>query len=1098
MTSPSSPHSRVTARHGRNPWFSEAPNIERAPERFPRAGQPTGLGIEDSREKPNFLEIGAAALRVDFLGGNLRERMQLAYARDAAEEEERVDLWNEETFKKYPYLNTPIGRRRMAGARTEYEAYWLNRILQQEHEDRALLDSEGWGGVFARLAAGVISPENLIPMGYFFKGAKTVGQFSRAGMKSAVVGVGIGEAGLQATQLSRPFEETAAAMLVAPILGGALGGVAGAGTVLAKKMQTKMIRDLLEQGYRDSIGAVSELEIRPRITDIATQLGVELRKIKQQARAVQWREGAGAIKEFTGQVRERLLAESKNLKETFRETREFQALKTDIADGIRAWDPGGMLKKLPEPERIKTIELTRKRIGEEEVEFRTAFGERATTFIDRLDTINRTFTNVDVRSWDPNNARRINEQTKLLIDIGKTESPDFVEAATQIVRGKNSLDAATEAAEKLSAQAAAKPLKDRIQEDIRTLTGDLAVREAQENARATGEQQPLPAKQQAAWAKETLDIEAKVAKLEADLEVQVQPPKPVETEQPYIDPNADVKARAASIREVQDLQVRYAQGNADADAHAAAAHNEAMVSVYEKETRADTLDNEVGTHQEADAKLVGNGEHTATQAGEAAYNAIEEAAEARGEARSAREYSGDTARSLQTGVALRLREDLLLAVEIRNDLAEFGKELEARWWLLTEAELIAKRRAASEGEAEFIEHIQIENRLVELRQELEELTAKNDRDKVIQDQFIEEKGRILHEAEGKFQYPGTVKDGQTKAAKEERYENVEKLLSYWDQVENTPEKHWDLGEIRNNLEAHIPNLDTEIPREAALLDSINQIPARHDAYLEGAGKQTDVQKRRAEIEDANRWAHGALTEPELTGATTPRTEVERLMAPLPQPIRDWVLTGDVPEGGIKAGDEASEVATTTPIKVRGKELEFQRKKWYAKRGWNGKMQTYFRLHADLVKLYARTDPKKPAKTKIFHAILGWPAKFEFWKKRKSKARSLAEVKLGILEKWKAETGQPSHGFETQPLSTLVKDDSFVDPRLGNSDAWAGLRILINGTDEGYILDAKTGIEGQITYFNKQAHGLRFTNFRDSFYTNIRTFRGYGLLHKSQI
>ena len=176
------------------------PFQERKPDELP-----TGVSFQ-SEPEPNFVDLLSAAGRLDFLGGNLHNYTNLAEARSLARHENREDLWNDEIFEKYPYLQSHRGKILLSSATTEREAYWINQSLMQEEEDRNLLDKDPVNGFFSRLAMGVISPENLVPMGFFFKGAKTIRQFAGAGAKTGFIGATMGETGLQLTQETVPLK----------------------------------------------------------------------------------------------------------------------------------------------------------------------------------------------------------------------------------------------------------------------------------------------------------------------------------------------------------------------------------------------------------------------------------------------------------------------------------------------------------------------------------------------------------------------------------------------------------------------------------------------------------------------------------------------------------------------------------------------------------------------------------------------------------------------------------------------------------------------------------------------------------------------------
>jgi len=89
-------------------------------------------------------------------------------------------------------------------------------------------------GMLAGLAAGILDPVNLIPIGGTgYRVARTGSLAGRVALGAARFGAGaaagqaLQEAGLQATQLTRPLEESALNISAAAVLGGVLGGAAG-------------------------------------------------------------------------------------------------------------------------------------------------------------------------------------------------------------------------------------------------------------------------------------------------------------------------------------------------------------------------------------------------------------------------------------------------------------------------------------------------------------------------------------------------------------------------------------------------------------------------------------------------------------------------------------------------------------------------------------------------------------------------------------------------------------------------------------------------------------------------------------------------------
>ena len=113
----------------------------------------------------------------------------------------------------------------------------VQRVKQRidQEDERARLVFGSTTGVLASLAAGIFDPINLIPIGGTgYRVARTGSVLARAAEGAARLGAGaaVGQAAqetvLQATQLTRPLEESALYVAGAAVLGGVLGGAVGA------------------------------------------------------------------------------------------------------------------------------------------------------------------------------------------------------------------------------------------------------------------------------------------------------------------------------------------------------------------------------------------------------------------------------------------------------------------------------------------------------------------------------------------------------------------------------------------------------------------------------------------------------------------------------------------------------------------------------------------------------------------------------------------------------------------------------------------------------------------------------------------------------
>lgn len=100
-----------------------------------------------------------------------------------------------------------------------------------------LLDSGGFYGFLAQLGAGTLDPINLIPLGggavALYRSGQAASRLAGGARGAARLGAGAAvgqaaqEAGLQATQLTRPWEESAISVAGATLVGSCIGGAVG-------------------------------------------------------------------------------------------------------------------------------------------------------------------------------------------------------------------------------------------------------------------------------------------------------------------------------------------------------------------------------------------------------------------------------------------------------------------------------------------------------------------------------------------------------------------------------------------------------------------------------------------------------------------------------------------------------------------------------------------------------------------------------------------------------------------------------------------------------------------------------------------------------
>ena len=110
----------------------------------------------------------------------------------------------------------------------------VNRVKARidAEDERARLIYGSTTGILASLAAGILDPINLIPIGGAgYRAARTGARIAEGAARlgaGAALGQAAQEAGLQATQLTRPLGESALNVAGAAVIGGVLGGAVGA------------------------------------------------------------------------------------------------------------------------------------------------------------------------------------------------------------------------------------------------------------------------------------------------------------------------------------------------------------------------------------------------------------------------------------------------------------------------------------------------------------------------------------------------------------------------------------------------------------------------------------------------------------------------------------------------------------------------------------------------------------------------------------------------------------------------------------------------------------------------------------------------------
>ena len=119
---------------------------------------------------------------------------------------------------------------RFVGSRSRAQTHAIMARIDREENDRRILESSGWEGVVASIAAGALDPTLFIPLGAVHRTHRTAQAVGRTMVSGAAVGAAVTagqEAVLYNTQELRTLGETTDRIAIGAIVGGILGGAVG-------------------------------------------------------------------------------------------------------------------------------------------------------------------------------------------------------------------------------------------------------------------------------------------------------------------------------------------------------------------------------------------------------------------------------------------------------------------------------------------------------------------------------------------------------------------------------------------------------------------------------------------------------------------------------------------------------------------------------------------------------------------------------------------------------------------------------------------------------------------------------------------------------
>jgi hypothetical protein len=223
-----------------------------------------GQAVEEAEPTPALSATIGAAFRQDNVVGSIASNKLAGI--DLAEPEDGFSgevLWGE--IQGTPYAEH-WDRFSKVFNRPAFDA--MKAQIDMETEDRRTLAASGWAGVASSFGAAVFDVPSLIPGGALVRGATVGATVARSALSTATagaLGAGVSELALQATQQSRPLEESALAVGGGAVLGGLLG--AGVGALYSKAERAAALRAMSEAAAKRRAEDQNLAELRDGIAE---------------------------------------------------------------------------------------------------------------------------------------------------------------------------------------------------------------------------------------------------------------------------------------------------------------------------------------------------------------------------------------------------------------------------------------------------------------------------------------------------------------------------------------------------------------------------------------------------------------------------------------------------------------------------------------------------------------------------------------------------------------------------------------------------------------------------------------------------------------
>ena len=257
----------------------------------------------------------------------------------------------DQTPELFPY------QERLLEARSSKEGFAIIDKIKQEQRNDEILGNSGVSGIAWSLAAGVLDPVNLVPIGGSAYKAIKAGKILKGAARTGAVGAGAvatSEGILQGIQETRTAEESAFNIAGGAILGGILGGSA---SLLSKRKFSKLAKNVEADIQNPSSGIPILVNDNLKVTTIDPNVIAE---IPQDIKDFLAKRGSDNL----ASVKAEIDALTASLSKTTEELQKFDLQKNDLFDarlrevGYPVDVVAGMKQRISEFEAKRLTERT--------------------------------------------------------------------------------------------------------------------------------------------------------------------------------------------------------------------------------------------------------------------------------------------------------------------------------------------------------------------------------------------------------------------------------------------------------------------------------------------------------------------------------------------------------------------------------------------------------------------------------------------------------------------------------------------------------------------------------------------------------------------